>query len=310
MCISKQAALAIAGVFGACIGAISPAAAQPAPQEQSAQPAPAPPAQPAAQPAPPAQPRLLTSSYRVNPGDELEVYVWGEERLQRTVRVLPDGTFAFPLVGQVMAQGRLPQELEKTISEQLRDQYRGQVPQVTVSVKAPSGLQFSIIGKIKSPGTFTPGRYVTILEALSLAGGPAEFANLDAVLVIRKHGDQLSTMRFRLSSLFRSGAGDAEVDRANLRRWGDYSQTSVDPCDDMTMWTTQEFTANTNTWGVAVARVSAPPPARPEVAVPATVPDGQDAVDVKLTARASSDAGFFDPGAGWPPGNVAKGRSC
>ncbi len=213
MSLSKQVALAVAGVLGACIAAVSPATAQPAPAAQSA-----PAEQPAPVEQPAARPRLLTSSYRVNPGDELEVYVWGEERLQRTVRVLPDGTFAFPLVGQVMAQGRLLQELEKTISEQLRDQYRGQVPQVTVSVKSPSGLQFSIIGKIKSPGTFTPGRYITILEALSLAGGPADFANLDAILVIRKHGDQLSTIRFRLSSLFRSGAGDAEIERANLQR--------------------------------------------------------------------------------------------
>ena len=41
--------------------------------------------------------------YRINPGDELEVLVWGDERLQRSVLVLPDGTFAFPLVGQVNA---------------------------------------------------------------------------------------------------------------------------------------------------------------------------------------------------------------
>ena len=42
------------------------------------------------------------------PGDEIEVMVWGDERLQRDVLVLPDGTFAFPLVGQVLAAGRLP----------------------------------------------------------------------------------------------------------------------------------------------------------------------------------------------------------
>ena len=52
-------------------------------------------------------------AYRINPGDELDVLVWGDERLQRSVRVLPDGTFAFPLVGQVVAAGRLPSELER-----------------------------------------------------------------------------------------------------------------------------------------------------------------------------------------------------
>src|SRR5690349_10525922 len=79
--------------------------------------------------------------YLIKPGDELDVLVWGDERLQRSVRVLPDGTFAFPLVGQVVAAGRLPAELERVIAAGLQSQYRGQVPQVTVSVKSPAGFQ-------------------------------------------------------------------------------------------------------------------------------------------------------------------------
>lgn len=188
---------ALAGVcaVGACAAAILPAPAQSAPAAPTAE---------------------LSAAYRINPGDELEIYVWGEERLQRTVRVLPDGTLAFPLVGQVRVQGMLPHDLETTIGERLRDQYRGQVPQVTVSVKSPSGMQFSVMGKVRSPGAFTPGRYTTLLEALSLAGGPAEFANLDSVMIIRKQGDRLTTMRFRLGSLFKSGAGDTTAARTNI----------------------------------------------------------------------------------------------
>ena len=144
-------------------------------------------------------------AYRINAGDELEVYVWGEERLQRTVKVLPDGTIAFPLVGQVLARGLLPQELERVISERLAGQYRGEVPQVTVSVVAPSGMQFSVMGRVNAPGTFTPGRYVNVLEALSMAGGPNEFANLENVLIIRKLGDRLQAFRLRIGSIFKSG---------------------------------------------------------------------------------------------------------
>ena len=144
--------------------------------------------------------------YRINAGDELEIYVWGEERLQRTVKVLPDGTMAFPLVGQIVAQGMLPRELETAISSRLQGQYRGEVPQVTVSVVAPSGMQFSVMGRVRSPGTFTPGRYVTVLEALSMAGGPNEFANLDNVLVIRKEGERVRAFRLRLSAVFRGGS--------------------------------------------------------------------------------------------------------
>lgn len=154
--------------------------------------------------------------YRINAGDELGINVWGEERLQRDVRVLPDGTFAFPLVGQVVAQGRLPQELETIITDRLRDQYRGQVPQVTVTVKSPSGMQFSVMGRVKAPGTFTPGRYINVLEALSMAGGPTEFAKLDSILLLRKRGDQLQTIRIRLGSMFKSGADVSAGDRNNL----------------------------------------------------------------------------------------------
>lgn len=161
---------------------------------------------------------VRASAYRINPGDELEIYVWGEERLQRTVRVLPDGTIAFPLAGQIVAQGFEPQELQGIISERLKGQYRGPVPEVTVSVRAPAGMQFSVMGRVKSPGTFTPGRYVNVLEALSMAGGPSEFANLDNVLVIRKVGDQLTTFRVKVGTLFRSGADSGDVERGNIRR--------------------------------------------------------------------------------------------
>jgi polysaccharide export outer membrane protein len=133
-------------------------------------------------------------AYRINPGDDLEILVWGDERLQRTVRVLPDGTFGFPLVGQVMAAGRLPSDLERIITVGLRPQYRDVVPQVTVLVKNPNGYQFSVVGKVKSPGTFTPGRYVNALEALGIAGGPSEFAQTNRIRIIRKMGQQLQTI--------------------------------------------------------------------------------------------------------------------
>ena len=141
--------------------------------------------------------------YRINPGDEIEINVWGEERLQRTVLVLPDGTFAFPLVGQVNAAGRLPSELERVITTGLQPQYKGPVPQVTVSVTKPTGYQFSVIGKVRNPGTFTPGRYVNALEALAIAGGPAEFANPGGARVIRKRGDQLIALQIRLQDALR-----------------------------------------------------------------------------------------------------------
>ncbi len=151
-------------------------------------------------------------AYRINPGDDLEILVWGDERLQRVVRVLPDGTFGFPLVGQVMAAGQLPSDIQRYITAGLRPQYKDVVPQVTVLVKNASGYSFSVIGKVRSPGTFTPGRYVNALEALSIAGGPSEFAQTSRIRIIRKIGQQLETIPVQIG-----GALKGDLDQIGSR---------------------------------------------------------------------------------------------
>lgn len=176
---------------------------------------------PAQAPAPEAiaadrQPTPSVSSYRINAGDQVEIYVWGEERLQRDLSVLPDGTIAFPLVGQLRVAGMLPQEVERLVSDRLRNQYRGEVPFVTVSVKAPAGMRYSILGRVRAPGVFPMTRYVNVLEALSQAGGPDEFANVDNIVIVRQTGDKTASHRVRLGSLLRGGASDRDIANAGL----------------------------------------------------------------------------------------------
>ncbi|WP_420383821.1 polysaccharide biosynthesis/export family protein [Novosphingobium sp.] len=160
-------------------------------------------------------------AYRINPGDQLEIYVWGEERLQRTVKVLPDGTFSFPLAGQIDALNKLPRDIEHDITAGLKSQYRDNVPQVTVSVKEATGLQFSVSGKVKSPGTFTPGRYVNVLEALSMAGGPGDFANLSDVTILRKTGDRLTAIKVRLNDVLKGNPTGQDLSGLPVLESGD-----------------------------------------------------------------------------------------
>lgn len=185
-------------------------AAQVAPQTaaQAAAPAPA--------PAAPRQPTPSVSSYRINAGDQVEIYVWGEERLQRDLTVLPDGTIAFPLVGQLKIAGSLPQEVERMVSDRLKGQYRGEVPFVTVSVKAPAGMRYSIIGRVKSPGVVPMNRYVNVLEALSQAGGPDEFANVDNITIVRQTGDRTTAQKVRLGGLLKGGSSERDIANAGL----------------------------------------------------------------------------------------------
>lgn len=83
------------------------------------------------------------------------------------------------------------------------------------------------------------------------------------------------------------------------RRWGDYSYTSLDPNDDMTMWTIQEFCDSTDSYAVRIAQLLAPPPATPVACSPSSIAIGANNVSVTVTGLVVSGSGFFDPGAGF-----------
>ena len=152
-----------------------------------------------------------TRPYRIKPGDVLDIYVWGEERLSRDTKVLPDGTVSFPLVGQINAANKLPRDVEAEITAGLKPKYRDTVPQVTVSVKEAVGMQFSIVGKVKQPGAFTTGRYINVVEAVALAGGPAEFADMGNVRILRKTGESLLVIKVRLSDVLKGNPSDRDL---------------------------------------------------------------------------------------------------
>ncbi len=129
--------------------------------------------------------------YTVNAGDELDVFVWGEERMQRAVLVQPDGTFAFPLAGTIRASGRNVSDIAGEIRERISLNYRGAVPDVTVSVRQATGMRFYVVGKVRTPGSFSSGTAPNILQALSMAGGTADFADVRNAVILRQtpHGE-------------------------------------------------------------------------------------------------------------------------
>jgi hypothetical protein len=80
------------------------------------------------------------------------------------------------------------------------------------------------------------------------------------------------------------------------QRWGDFSQTVVDPNDQMTFWTFQEYANATNSWGVRALQIRAAPPAKPSAAAPARIPFGKRSVNLRITGISSGGSAFFDPG--------------
>lgn len=125
---------------------------------------------------------------------------------------------------------------------------------------------------------------------------------INAATAGRLASDPLGTLRAPVLLTNSNAAYNPARNTGNddgFRRWGDYSYTSVDPCDDMTLWTIQEFCNAPDSWGVQVARLQAPPPATPIGVNPPSIPTGLASTTITVTGAATNGAGFYDPGAGF-----------
>lgn len=122
--------------------------------------------------------------YALQPGDLLGVTVYQEDELNREVLVRPDGGISFPLAGDIRVAG-LSAAAVKNVLEQRLDQY---IPEsnVTVAVLQISGNQVFVVGKVNRPGAYPLYRPLDVMQALALAGGAAQFADLDNIRILRR----------------------------------------------------------------------------------------------------------------------------
>jgi polysaccharide export outer membrane protein len=125
--------------------------------------------------------------YLINPGDVLQISVWKEPELDRpAVLVNPDGHIAFPLAGDILAEGKTVEQLRQELVEKL-----GRfIPDVVVTVAAFQllGNKVYVLGQVNRPGEFPMNRASDVMQALGMAGGPNAFAKLDDILVLRRAG--------------------------------------------------------------------------------------------------------------------------
>lgn len=145
------------------------------------------------------------SRYNVNAGDDLDIFVWGEERMQRAVRVQPDGTFTFPLAGTIKARDRTVADIAAEIRERISHNYRSAPPDVSVTVREALGMRIYVVGKVRTPGSYTSGTSVNILQALSMAGGTAEFADIKNAVILRQTPTGQIVEPVKLSSVLKGG---------------------------------------------------------------------------------------------------------
>ena len=134
------------------------------------------------------------SSYKIGPNDVLNIFVWREADLTRDVTVTPDGKITFPLIGEIVAEGQTVLELKKTLTDKLQDFVTA--PEVTVIVKESRSQVIYAIGKLARPGVLALAPNMTVMQALSAAGGFAEWADPKNIMIVRREGGKEIQIRF------------------------------------------------------------------------------------------------------------------
>jgi len=180
--------------------------------------APAPTASAATAPAPrkpgaaPATTPVRTAStanqpeYRIGGGDKLQINVYKESDLTQSLQVRPDGRITLPLVGDIAAAGQTPMQLQRRLTESLREFVAN--PVVTVMVVEVADRVVYVMGEVNTPGAVPLKGPMTVLQALAVAGGFKDFANKGGIKVLRKTpgSDHVETIPFSYKDALRSDA--------------------------------------------------------------------------------------------------------
>ncbi len=129
----------------------------------------------------------------LGPGDIFQVRVYNEADLSADYRVEQDGTIDFPLIGQVVVAGLDPNAVAERIRGALRDGGYLVAPHVSVRVQEYNSRRISVIGAVRTPGSYPIRSRMGVVEAVSLAGGFTALANRDGALLTRRVNGELRT---------------------------------------------------------------------------------------------------------------------
>jgi polysaccharide export outer membrane protein len=151
--------------------------------------------------------------FLLGPEDELEITVWKNLELSRTATIRPDGLISMPLIGDIHAAGFTAEVLAQRISERLK-QYFATTPSVSVSVKAINSYSVFVVGEVVKPGKYQLKSFITVLQAISVAGGFTPYASKNGMKILRviendDHKRQEVHIPLRYSDLV-SGSGASD----------------------------------------------------------------------------------------------------
>lgn len=125
--------------------------------------------------------------YVIGTEDVIEISVWRNPELSKTVVVRPDGMISMPLIGDIRAAGLTPAGLRNSITDRLKEYQETVV--TSVIVQEAKSYRIFVLGEVLNPGTYLMTRKTTIVQAIALAGGFNQFASKNRIILIREmHG--------------------------------------------------------------------------------------------------------------------------
>ena len=122
-------------------------------------------------------------TYRIEPGDLLEIVILGEEELARSLMVMHNGTISFPLVGEVKVAGLTTDQASTVLAQRLEKYFIH--PVVSIILQSPTLPYVSVFGEVLRQGAVEYQRGLKVTDYIALAGGPTPAANLGSVRVVR-----------------------------------------------------------------------------------------------------------------------------
>jgi polysaccharide export outer membrane protein len=151
-------------------------------------------------PLPPPDCKLDVSDTSLGPGDVFDVRVYDETQLSGTYRVSADGSIAFPLIGTIQVVGYPPQGAAKLIEGKLAEGFIRN-PHVSILVKEFNSKKVSVLGQVAKPGTFSYTDGMTVVEAVTLAGGFTPIAAKNDTLITRNDKGQKLRVNVRVDEI-------------------------------------------------------------------------------------------------------------
>jgi polysaccharide export outer membrane protein len=149
--------------------------------------------------------KAIGNDYIIGPGDVLEVFVWRNPELTVTVPVRPDGKISTPLVENMVAIGKTPQQLARDMEVVIAEYVRSPKVNIIVTTAASAFSLVKVVGQVAHPQALPYREGMTVLDAILAVGGLGQFASGNRARIVRVEKGQQTTIHVKLADLVNSG---------------------------------------------------------------------------------------------------------